>query len=139
MCDEKKPIGECMEKEEAAEVSAYEKLSLRQQDRIRVLLGEIFYLNEKQNQALDGLIPMTQDIFDSVMECLKEEDSISEKLRTEVFLKYPEFAAAHAEKLEDEIGLTDNDMEYSEAEIMETAAAWERFKVLIRKKFGDDL
>lgn len=111
----------------------FDSLTPRGKSRINVFLGEIFYLNEEQNRALDGLVPMTQEIFDSIMDCL-EEKAAADEMWMEIFLKYPEFALAHAEKLEAEIGLSDEGGEDFRPKDMEAEKAWERFRVRMKEK-----
>lgn len=67
--------------------------------------------------AIDGVIPMTQEIFDSIMKRREEAGPVLEDLWTDVFLKYPEFAWIHAEKLAAELGVP-----FDDAEIPEEAA-----------------
>lgn len=110
------------------------------QHRLDAFLGELFYLTEEQNQALNGLIPMTQEIFDSIMACRDGNDSeIMEALWTDVFLKYPEFALHHAQKLSEELGVPFDEEEFPQTVSAETKQSWERFRKLVKEKFGDDL
>lgn len=109
------------------------------QSRINAFLGEIFYLNEVQNQALEGMIPMTQAIFDSIMERRDEVGPILEDMWMDVFLKYPEFAMAHTEKLAAKLEMPLEEMEISESAPEDRERTWNHLKKLIKEKYGDEL
>lgn len=114
-------------------------LTAQQQRRMHIFLSETFCLSEEQNMAIDGVIPMTQEIFDSIMKRREEAGPVLEDLWTDVFLKYPEFAWVHAEKLAAELGVPFGDEKIPEETADKTEQSWLRLKRLIKEKYGDDL
>lgn len=71
-------------------------------DNIRKTIDDFltitFCLTEEELQAVDHLIPMTQEIFDSIMEkCGELEIS---KFFVNFINEYPDFFMGYAEKLE---------------------------------------
>jgi hypothetical protein len=79
--------------------------------RIRVdcntLAVKMLFLDDVQFAAVEGMIPMTQAIFDSIMRQREKEGEVLEEISEKVFLKYPEFGKKYAHQIEEEIKRSD--------------------------------
>lgn len=118
----------------------WENLSRDEERRLRIEFASIKYLNEIQWKAMDGLIPMTQEIFDSIMECRAEVGPEMNELAISVFIKFAEFGMVYADKLTEKYDLPEPEDIPEEIESPEEKeAAWIGLKKRIKEKYGDDL
>lgn len=84
------------------------------------------------------IIPMTQEIFDSIMD---RRDEIGgeevDEIAWQVMLKYPDFLEVNARRMCEELGI-DFDMELPEESSEETKQSYEEFLQLVeeQKKSG---
>lgn len=70
-------------------------------ERLEEFIRAAFLLDDEELEALDHQRPMTQNLFDSIIDKCMEEgiDNIFESLLRE----YPEFLRVYAEKIEREV------------------------------------
>ena len=60
-----------------------------------------FYLSEKELQAVDHMIPMTQELYESIVEKCSEIGA--DFFFQEFILEYPEFLTRYAKRIEREV------------------------------------
>lgn len=113
----------------------WDNLTREQKRRLDELAIELRYLNEEQGWAIDGCIPMTQAIYDSIMERREEVGPILESVCIKLCLEYPDFAEVYTDRVWGPIELSDDELEEESPE--EKKQAWERLKERIREKYGD--
>jgi hypothetical protein len=78
-------------------------LNDRDTSKLQAFFAESRYLTETQNAAIDNVIPMTQEIFDAIME---RYDEVGEPLDTtmiQLFMDHPDLADCHMEKIDEEL------------------------------------
>ena len=77
-------------------------------DKFDEFLKATFLLNEDELKALDKLIPMTQEMFDHLCERLTEIDT--DRLAIELMLDYPDLLLKSADRIEKELGISQQDI-----------------------------
>lgn len=112
------------------------KLTSLQQAKINEFFMAAVYLDDTQNAAIDGITPMTQEVFDSIMKRREEVGPELEEVSMGVFLKYPKFAQNYADRLEAEIGSVDDMPKLSP---LQEQLEFERLKRRIRKEYGEKI
>lgn len=97
-------------------------------------LVETFEFSEEQTAAIDKQIPMTQELYDSILDRCNEIGSDVDNLFFRMLIEYPDFMSNYADRLEKEI----EDVELPEI----TPEQWEESKqklyARIRAKYGED-
>ena len=107
----------------------------KQRERMDAFFATLFALNSREHAAIENVIPMTQDLFDSIVDkCIGAE---FDGFICDFMLKYPEFLQIHAERIEAELAKLP-DPGCRELTPEETQAAWEKLCERIRAKFGED-
>ena len=64
---------------------------------------EIFEFTDEQLVAIDCQIPMTQEIYDSILDRCMELGTAADDLFNRMLLEYPDFMSVYAQKIEDEV------------------------------------
>ena len=64
---------------------------------------EIFEFTDEQLAAIDCQIPMTQEIYDSILDRCMELGTAADDLFYRMLLEYPDFLSVYAQKIEDEV------------------------------------
>ena len=111
-------------------------MDLEKQKRIDRFNALVFLLDEEETDAVTGYIPMTQELYNSILnKCMGR--SVDEFLN-DMLLQYPEFMMVYAKDLEKEL-----DEEYPEIEMPEETPEdiermWENLCQRIRLEFGED-
>ena len=101
-----------------------EELTLEQRQKLLTLPAELKHFTQTQWAAIYGIVPMTQELFDSIqLERLKAGEEL-ESAALDAFLKYPEFALNYSSRLESDL-ITSNTISSDDAE--------ENFKQLYEK------
>ena len=101
-----------------------EELTLEQKQKLLTLPAELKHFTQTQWAAIYGIVPMTQELFDSIqLERLKVGEEL-ESAALDTFLKYPEFAINYSSRLESDL-ITSNTISSDDAE--------ENFKQLYKK------
>lgn len=80
----------------------------------------------EQRRAMQKKIPMTQEIFDSILKRREEIGEEAEDLSLQLMIKYPNFLEVNARRICDELGI-DFDMELPEEPDEETQRSYEEF------------
>lgn len=114
------------------------KLTKEQIENVKSFLLETFAFNEEQLAAIDEQIPMTQEIFESILERCNELGSASDKIFYRLLRDYPDLTDVYGQKLEKELNEKYPDTELPEETPEERQAAWERLCARIRAEFGAD-
>lgn len=106
------------------EKSLFNELTLEQKQKLLTLPAELKHFTQTQLAAIYGIVPMTQELFDSIqLERLKVGEEL-ESAALDTFLKYPEFALNYSSRLESDL-ITSNTISSDDAE--------ENFKQLYEK------
>ena len=106
------------------EKSLFNELTLEQKQKLLTLPAELKHFTQTQWAAIYGIVPMTQELFDSIqLERLKAGEEL-ESAALDTFLKYPEFALNYSSLLESAL-ITSNTISSDDAE--------ENFKQLYEK------
>lgn len=106
------------------EKSLFNELTLEQKQKLLTLPAELKHFTQTQWAAIYGIVPMTQELFDSIqLERLKVGEEL-ESAALDTFLKYPEFALNYSSRLENALS-TSNTISSDDAE--------ENFKQLYEK------
>lgn len=75
-------------------------------------LIEIFEFTEEQLAALDYQIPMTQEVYNSILDRCIELGKVADDLFCRLLNEYPEYLSVYDQKIEDEVS-----RKYGEVEI----------------------
>ena len=102
------------------------------------LLIETFEFTDEQLAAIDYQIPMTQEIYDSVLDRCMELGTATDDLFNRMLLEYPDFMSVYAQKIEDEVNEKYADIDIPESSSEELDAGWEDLCRRIREKYGED-
>lgn len=102
------------------------------------LLIETFEFTDEQLAAIDCQIPMTQEIYDSILDCCMELGTAADDLFYRMLLEYPDFLSVYAQKIEDEVNEKYADIDIPESSPEELDAGWEDLCQRIREKYGED-
>lgn len=106
------------------EKSLFNELTLEQKQKLLTLPAELKHFTQTQWAAIYGIVPMTQELFDSIqLKRLKVGEEL-ESAALDTFLKYPEFALNYSSRLESDL-ITSNTISSDDAE--------ENFKQLYKK------
>ena len=106
------------------EKSLFKELTLEQKQKLLTLPAELKHFTQTQWAAIYGIVPMTQELFDSIqLERLKAGEEL-ESAALDTFLKYPEFALNYSSRLESAL-ITSNTISSDDTE--------ENFKKLYEK------
>lgn len=106
------------------EKSLFNELTLEQKQKLLTLPAELKHFTQTQWAAIYGIVPMTQELFDSIqLKRLKAGEEL-ESAALDTFLKYPEFALNYSSRLESDL-ITSNTISSDDAE--------ENFKQLYEK------
>lgn len=89
----------------------WDNLSAQEERRLQSAFAEIKYLNEEQWAVIDGITPMTQELFDSIMERRAEVGRELEDICMKLCWDYPDLMVAYADRVWAELGGTDEDLE----------------------------
>ena len=85
------------------EKSLFNELTLEQKQKLLTLPAELKHFTQTQWAAIYGIVPMTQELFDSIqLERLKVGEEL-ESAALDTFLKYPEFALNYSSRLESDL------------------------------------
>lgn len=89
-------------------------------------------LDEDELKALDKQTPMTQDMFDHL--CSRLTEIGTDRLALEPMLDYPDLLQKSADRIEEELGLSDIDFEKYEMSEEEIKQSFEKLMERIREK-----
>lgn len=97
---------------------------------------EIFEFTDEQLAAIDYQIPMTQEIYNSVLDRCMEPGTAADDLFNRMLLEYPDFMSVYAQRIEDEVN--EKYVDIPESSLEELDAGWEDLCRRIREKYGED-
>ena len=92
-----------------------------------------FKFTREERRAMRKKIPMTQEIFDSIMKKREEIGEEAEDLSLQLMLKYPDFLEVNARRICEEYGI-DFDMELPEEPSEETKKSYQEFMKIVEEK-----
>lgn len=114
------------------------ELTKEQMENLKSFLIETFAFTEEQNNAMDKQIPMSQDLFESIIERCNELGSEADKIFYRLLKEYPDLTGVYGAKIEKELEERYPDVELPEMTPEEQQASWERLCNKIKKEFGPD-
>ena len=114
------------------------ELTKEQMENLKSFLLETFAFTEEQNNAMDKQIPMTQELFESIIERCNELGSEADKIFYRLLKEYPNLTGVYGSKIVKEMAEQYPDMELPEETPEERQAAWERLCAKIREGYGED-
>ena len=119
------------------EKSLFNELTLEQKQKLLTLPAELKHFTQTQWAAIYGIVPMTQELFDSIqLERLKAGEEL-ESATLDTFLKYPEFALNYSSRLESDL-ITSNTISSDDAE-ENFKQLYEKMRHSIYEKFQYDI
>ena len=93
----------------------------------------LFALSDEQTAAMDKVIPMTQELFESCFEKLMSADAIRSCMK--LMEEYPEFTDTMTENIMNELDLTEEDFQpLSEEESLFNQASRQKRLILLLKQ-----
>ena len=101
---------------------------------LRAFLVETFMFTEEQTNAIDHQTPMTQELFNLIIERCSEIGTDAEQLLVRMLDEYPEFVAVYADKIFEEMG---DEPQYTLSE-EEWGIEKEKLYAKIRAEYGED-
>ena len=116
------------------------ELTREQMENLKSFLLETFAFTEEQNAAMDQQIPMTQEIFESIIERYNELVSAADKIFYRIIMEYPDMTDIYGGKIAKELELDTKygNMEFPQETPEELQAGWERLCARIRAEYGED-
>ena len=119
------------------EKSLFNELTLEQKQKLLTLPAELKHFTQTQWAAIYGIVPMTQELFDSIqLKRLKAGEEL-ESAALDTFLKYPEFALNYSSRLESTLS-TSNTISSDDAE-ENFKQLYEKMRHSIYEKFQYDI
>ena len=101
-------------------------------------LVETFEFSDKQLAAIDYQIPMTQEIYESILDrSMMLGDSV-DNLFYRLLVEYPDFMTVYANRIEQEVEEKYSDIDFPESTPEELQAGWEDLCRRIRERYGKD-
>lgn len=97
-------------------------------------LVETFEFTEEQNDAIDHQIPMTQELYNSIMDKCMEIGPDVDPLFHRLLIEYQDFMAVYADRIEEEV----KDVELPEISEEEWEIQREKLYARIRAEHGED-
>ncbi len=95
---------------------------------------ESMEFTDKENAAIEHVIPMTQELFDNIMDKCMEIGSDVDPLFFRLMKEYEEFASVYADRIYEEV----KDVEIPEWTEEEKEIQKEKLYARIRAKYGED-
>lgn len=119
------------------EKSLFNELTLEQKQKLLTLPAELKHFTQTQWAAIYGIVPMTQELFDSIqLKRLKAGEEL-ESAALDTFLKYPKFALNYSSRLESAL-ITSNTISSDDAE-ENFKQLYEKMRHSIYEKFQYDI
>lgn len=107
-------------------------------DNLRYFLVETFEFSDEEQLAIDKQIPMTQKIYDSILNRCMEIGSGADRVFYRLLLEYPDFLSVYADRIEQEVNERYPDIDFPQQTSEEMQAGWEDLCRCIRERYGDD-
>ena len=102
-------------------------------------LVETFEFTKEQNAAIDHQIPMTQEIYDSILDRCNEIGSDVEPLFLRMLTEYQDFMSVYADRMEKELDEKyPDDGTFKESTPEELEKSWQDLCRRIREENGED-
>ena len=95
---------------------------------------ETFEFTEEQNNAINHQIPMTQELYNSIMDKCMEIGSDVDPLFHRLLIEYQDIMAVYADRIEEEV----KDVELPEISEEEWEIQREKLYARIRAEYGED-
>lgn len=116
----------------------YNELNNKGKRNLEEFLTITFEFTDEQLAAIDYQIPMTQEIYDSILDrCMMLGDSV-DNLFYRLLVEYPDFMTVYANRIEQEVEEKYSDIDFPESTPEELQAGWEDLCRRIRERYGED-
>lgn len=111
----------------------------KEQKNLWSFIVESMEFTDEQNAAIEHVIPITQEIYDSILDKCNEIGSEVDPLFHRLLIEYPDFMSNYAEKLEAELDEKyPDDGTFRESTPEELEKGWQDLCRRIREKYGED-
>ena len=111
-----------------------EKLTEKELKNFWSFLVETFEFTEEQNAAIDYQIPMTQEMYDSILDRCEEIGRDADRLFYKMLKEYPDLMSVRADKILEEI----KDVELPSLSEEEKEIQKQKLYARIRAEYGED-
>lgn len=101
-------------------------------------LVETFEFTDEQLEALDYQIPMTQEVYNSILDHCMELGPIADDLFYRVLDECPEYLSVYGKMIENEMREKYGDIDAPKSSPEEISIGWEDLCRGIREKYGKD-
>lgn len=101
-------------------------------------LVETFEFTDEQLEVLDYQIPMTQEIYNSILDRCMELEPIADDLFYRLLDEYPEYLSVYGKMIENEMKEKYGGINIPESSPEELRIGWEDLCRRIREKYGKD-
>lgn len=110
-----------------------------QQRNLWSFIVESFEFSDEENAAIEHVIPMTQEIYNGILDKCNEIGSDVEPLFLRLLTEYPEFMSNYADRLEAELNEKyPDDGTFRESTPEEIEQGWKDLCRRIRERYGED-
>ena len=100
---------------------------------------EAMEFTDEENSAIEHVIPMTQDLYNSIMDKCMEIGSDVEPLFLRMLTEYQDFMSVYADKMEKELNEKyPDDGAFKESTPEELEKSWQDLCKRIREEYGED-
>lgn len=116
----------------------YDELNNKGKRNLEEFLTITFEFTDEQLAAIDYQIPMTQEIYDSILDrCMMLGDSV-DNLFYRLLVEYPDFMTVYANRIEQEVEEKYSNIDFPESTVEDLQAGWEALCARIRKEYGEN-
>lgn len=116
----------------------YDELNNKGKRNLEEFLTITFEFTDEQLAAIDYQIPMTQEIYDSILDrCMVLGDSV-DNLFYRLLVEYPDFMTVYANRIEQEVEEKYSNIDFPESTVEDLQAGWEALCRRIRERYGED-
>ena len=116
----------------------YDELNNKGKRNLEEFLTITFEFTDEQLAAIDYQIPMTQEIYDSILDRCMVLGSSVDNLFYRLLVEYPDFMTVYANRIEQEVEEKYSDIDFPESTLEELQAGWEDLCRRIRERYGED-
>ena len=116
----------------------YDELNNKGKRNLEEFLTITFEFTDEQLAAIDYQIPMTQEIYDSILDRCMVLGSSVDNLFYRLLVEYPDFMTVYANRIEQEVEGKYSDIVFPESTPEELQAGWEDLCRRIRERYGED-
>ena len=99
---------------------------------------ETFGFTDEQTAAIEKEIPMTQELYDSILDRCGQLGSGADRVFYRLLAEYSDFMVQYAEKLQQELNEKYPAVNIPEDHLEKHQLSWEQLCAKIRERYGED-